>query len=77
MKPKQINGININKTGSKYILRVAKTREVIKTVSTYKEAVDYAYLNHSHLDPRHVPDKRMNRIDVGVELYFIEPNIVL
>ena len=77
MKRKQINGIQITKTGDEYVLRVAKTREVLKTVSTYKEAVDYTYLNHNHLDPRHVPNKRMGCLDVGYELTYIEPNIVL
>ena len=60
-----------------YVLRVAKTREIIKTVSTYQEAVDYTYLNHDHLDRRAIPNKRMKGIKVEQHVNYLEPNIVL
>lgn len=77
MKRKQINGIQIMKRKDGYLLRVAKTKEIIKTVSTYKEAVDYAFLNHEHLDPRPIVNKRMANRDFTYELNYKKPYILL
>ena len=77
MKKKQINGIQIMKRKDGYLLRTAKTKEIIKTASTYKEAVDFAYLNHDYLDPRHIVDKRMTNRDFTYELNYKKPYILL